>query len=45
MTGTPPPSGRMTPRQAVGWGVAFAVILVLIVLFFIYGPQVRPVLG
>ena len=45
MTGTPPPPGRMTPRQAAGWGLAFLVILTLIVLFFIYGPQVRPVLG
>jgi hypothetical protein len=40
-----PPPGRLTPRQAVGWSVAFAVILALVVLFFIYGRQVRPALG
>jgi antibiotic biosynthesis monooxygenase (ABM) superfamily enzyme len=35
----------MTPRQALGWGMAFLVIVVLVVLFFLFGRQVRPVLG
>ena len=35
----------MTPRQVLGWGVAFLVILVLVILFFLFGRQVRPVLG
>ncbi len=35
----------MTPQQAVGWGVAFVIILILIFLFFRYGRQVRPILG
>lgn len=45
MTGGAPPTGRLTPAQAAGWGVAFLVILVLIILFFLYGRQVRPILG
>jgi hypothetical protein len=45
VTGGAPGSGRLTPRQAIGWGIAFLVIIVLVVLFFIFGPQVRPVLG
>lgn len=43
--GSPPSSGRMTPRQVLGWGVAFLVIVVLVILFFLFGRQVRPVLG
>ncbi len=35
----------MTPRQLLGWGIAFVLILVLVALFFLYGRQVRPVLG
>jgi len=45
LTGLGPQPGRLTPRQAVGWGVAFLVIAVLIVLFFIFGRQVHPALG
>ena len=36
---------RMTPKQAVGWGVAFLVIVALIIAFFLYGRQVRPMIG
>ena len=45
MTGGVPGQGRLTPRQVIGWGLAFLVIIALVVLFFILGPQVRPVLG
>ena len=45
MTGGAPGQGRLTLRQVIGWGLAFLVIIVLVVLFFILGPQVRPVLG
>jgi len=45
VTGPGPHPGRLTPRQAVGWALAFLVILVLVALFFLYGRQVRPVLG
>ncbi|HEY2804914.1 MAG TPA: hypothetical protein VGI92_03560 [Gemmatimonadales bacterium] len=45
MTGGSPLPGRLSARQFVGWALAFLVIIVLIVLFFIYGRQVRPVLG
>lgn len=40
-----PPPGRITVRQIVGWGLAFLVIIILIVLFFIYGRRVHPLLG
>ena len=43
--GSPPASGRMTLRQFLGWGAAFLIIVVLIVLFFLFGGQVRPTLG
>jgi antibiotic biosynthesis monooxygenase (ABM) superfamily enzyme len=45
MSGGDPQPARMTPRQALGWGMAFLVIVVLVVLFFLFGRQVRPVLG
>ena len=45
MTGGAPHQGRMTGRQMLGWGIAFFLIIVLVVLFFLYGRQVRPVLG
>jgi hypothetical protein len=45
LTGQAPQPGRLTPRQAVGWGTAILVIVVLVILFFIYGRQVRPALG
>ena len=41
----PSPTARMTVRQVVGWGLAFLVIIILIVLFFIYGRRVHPILG
>ena len=37
--------GRLTPRQMLGWFIAFAAILALVILFFVYGRHVRPVLG
>jgi hypothetical protein len=45
VTGSLPPSPRLTPRQAVLWGVAFLIVVVLVILFFINGKQVQPVLG
>ena len=45
MTGGAPSQGRVTSRQALGWGIAFVVIIILVVFFFLYGRQVRPVLG
>jgi hypothetical protein len=45
MTGRAPGPGRVTPRQALGWGIAFLVIIALVVFFFLYGRQLRPVLG
>jgi len=36
---------RLSGRQAFSWGVAFLVIAALVALYFIYGRQVRPVLG
>jgi hypothetical protein len=35
----------MTPRQLLGWGAAFLIIVVLVILFFLFGGQVRPMLG
>jgi hypothetical protein len=34
----------MSFRQALGWGIALAVILALVVVFFVFGRYVRPVL-
>ena len=45
MTGGTPGSGRLTVRQALGWGIVFLIVLALVVLFFLYGRQVRPMLG
>ena len=45
MTGPTPSPGRLTPRQALGWGVAFVVIAILVILFFLMGREVRPALG
>jgi len=44
---TPPSPGpaRLTPRQVWLWGLAFAVIVALIVLYFVYGRTLRPPLG
>ena len=43
--GPQPGGARLTPRQVVGWGLTFLAILALIILFFMYGRQVRPILG
>ena len=40
-----PQPARLRPGQAFGWGLAFLVIVVLVILYFLYGRQVRPVLG
>lgn len=45
VTGGSPGPTRLTVAQALGWGIAFLIVLFLIVLFFLYGRQVRPVLG
>ncbi len=45
MTGQPPAPGRLTTAQVAGWGIAFAVILALLVLFFTHARVVRPLLG
>jgi hypothetical protein len=37
--------GRLTPRQALGWFIALAAVLALVILFFVFGRHVRPVLG
>jgi hypothetical protein len=44
MTGGTEP-GRVSRRQAVLWTVAFLIVVLLVVLFFLYGRQVRPILG
>jgi hypothetical protein len=36
---------RISGRQAIGWSVAFLIVVLLVVLFFLYGRQVRPMLG
>ncbi|MDP3773802.1 MAG: hypothetical protein Q8Q85_05990 [Gemmatimonadales bacterium] len=45
MTDERVPSDRLTTGQAVAWGVGFAVILALLVLFFRYGRHVSPLLN
>jgi len=37
--------GRLTARQTLGWFIALAAILALVILFFVYGRHVRAVLG
>jgi hypothetical protein len=44
MTGGPAPA-RLSWRQAIGWTVAFLIVVLLVILFFLYGRQVRPMLG
>ena len=44
MTGGQEP-GRLTGRQVVGWSVAFLIVVLLVIRFFLYGRQVRPMLG
>lgn len=40
-----PPPARLSARQAVLWGLAFAIIAVLVAFYFLYGRQLRPLLG
>ncbi len=35
----------MTPLQAWLWGLAFAAIVALVVLYFVYGRDLRPLVG
>ena len=35
---------RLSWRQAVGWSAAFLIVALLVILFFLYGRQVRPML-
>jgi len=44
MTGGTEP-GRVPRRQAVLWAVAFLIIVGLVILYFLFGRQVRPMLG
>jgi hypothetical protein len=36
---------RLSGWQAVGWSVAFLIVVLLVILFFLYGRQVRPMLS
>lgn len=45
MTAGPPAPARLTIRQLVGWGFVFAAILALVILFFLYGRQVVPLVS
>ena len=36
---------RLSAGQIIGWSVAFLIVVLLVVLFFLYGRQVRPMLG
>jgi hypothetical protein len=45
LSGPGPQPTRLRLGQALGWGLAFLVIAVLVILFFIFGRQVRPLLG
>ncbi|MFI5281218.1 MAG: hypothetical protein ACHQU1_12045 [Gemmatimonadales bacterium] len=44
MTGGREPA-RLSGRQAIGWSVAFLIVVLLVILFFLYGRQVRPMLS
>jgi hypothetical protein len=44
MTGGQEPV-RLSGRQAIGWSVALLIVVLLVILFFLYGRQVRPMLG
>jgi hypothetical protein len=44
MTGGQEPA-RLSGRQAIGWSVAFLVVALLVILFFLYGRQVRPMVS
>ena len=45
MTGGGLPRERLTAGQMVTWAVVFAAVAALLVLFFIYGRHVRPLLN
>lgn len=45
MTSGPGPEARVTLRQALVWGLAFAAIVALVILYFLYGRQVVSLLG
>ena len=45
MTAGPPVSGRLSIRQLLGWGIVFAIIVALVVVFFLFGRQVVPLVG
>jgi hypothetical protein len=45
VTGDRLPRERLTTGQVVTWTVVFTVVVALLVLFFIYGRQVRPLLN
>ena len=45
MSGPGPQPNRLRLGQAVGWGLAFLAIVVLVILYFLFGRQVRPLLG
>ena len=45
MTEPAPPPPRLTVRQAVLWGTALVIILVLVLLFFMNVKQLHPMLG
>jgi hypothetical protein len=45
VTGAPEPEARLTARQLLGWGLALAVVLALVVLFFAYGDRIVPLVG
>lgn len=36
---------RLGRGQVIGWSVAFLIVVLLVILFFLYGRQVRPMLG
>ncbi len=36
---------RVSATQAALWGLAFAIIALLVVLYFVYGSAARPLLG
>lgn len=40
-----PAPARLNWQQAIGWSVAFLIVVLLVILFFLYGRQVRPMLG
>ncbi len=38
-------AARVTRAQAALWALAFAIIIGLVVLYFVYGSAARPLLG